>query len=95
VRTQPVYEGERFAGLRLLPGRNGGKFAELGLASGDVVRGIDGKRLSSPDESWQMLDDALSAGASIVISVERDGNLISMHLDGARLAEDAATTPVI
>ena len=89
IRAEPLYERDEFAGLKIVPGTNGGQLARLELKSGDIVRSIDGKRLKSPDSAWQTLDDAISTGTPIVISIEREGSLMSISLDGSKLSEPA------
>lgn len=86
IRAEPLFERDEFAGLRILPGTDRSKLAVLELQSGDIVRSIDGKRLKSPAESWQMIDDAISTGTPIVVTIDREGSLLSMSVDGSRLA---------
>ena len=89
IRPEPVFDDRGFAGLRILAGRYRHKLDALGLKSGDIVRTIDGKPLRSADSAWQKLDDALSTGSSIVVSIEREGALSSVILDGSRIIESA------
>jgi hypothetical protein len=89
IRAEPHYERDEFAGLKIVPGTNRGQLARLELQAGDIVRSIDGKRLKSPDTAWQTLDDAISTGTPIVISIEREGTLMSISLDGSKLGEPA------
>jgi hypothetical protein len=89
IRSEPHYERDEFAGLKIVPGTNRGQLARLELQAGDIVRTIDGKRLKSPDTAWQTLDDAISTGTPIVISIEREGTLMSISLDGSKLSEPA------
>jgi type II secretory pathway component PulC len=84
-----LYERDEFAGLKIVPGTNRGQLARLELQAGDIVRSIDGKRLKSPDKAWQTLDDAISTGTPIVVSIEREGTLMSISLDGSKLSEPA------
>jgi hypothetical protein len=89
VRAEPLYERDEFAGLKIVPGTNRSQLERLELQAGDIVRTIDGKRLKSPDSAWQMLDDAISTGTPIVISIDRAGTLMSISLDGSKLSEPA------
>jgi hypothetical protein len=86
IRAEPYFERESFAGLKILPGTNRHSLALLELQSGDIVRTIEGRRAESPDSAWQKLDDAVSTGTPIVIGIERNGTLMSISLDGSRLA---------
>lgn len=87
IRPQAVYENEKFAGLKILPGTNGSRLASLGMEAGDVIRSVEGKLIES-DSAWQEIDDVLSSGGSIVVGIERNGSVISVSLDGTRLAAD-------
>ena len=89
IRPEPVFDDQGFAGLRILPSRHRQKLDALGLKPGDIVRTIDGKQLKSADAAWQLLDETLSTGSSIVVSVEREGTLNSMILDASRIGEGA------
>jgi hypothetical protein len=89
IRPEPVFDDQGFSGLRILPGRYRQKLEALGLKPGDIVRTIEGKQLKSADAAWQLLDDTLSTGSTIVVSVEREGTMNSMILDGSRISENA------
>jgi len=92
VRPMPVFEKDKLTGFRLVEGTSAGQFASLGLETGDVLRSVDGKLISS-DAAWSEVDDALSTGATIVVGIERNGSLSSMTLDGARLMQSADSPP--
>jgi hypothetical protein len=87
LRAEPYYERDELAGLKIIPGTNRSKLAQLELEPGDIVRSIEGKRIKSADAAWQALDDAISSRSSVTISVERQGAMVSMSLDGSRLAD--------
>jgi hypothetical protein len=89
IRPEPVFDDRGFVGLRILAGRYSHKLDALGLKSGDIVRTIEGKPLKSADSAWQTIDDALSTGSSIVVSIEREGTLSSVILDGSQIIESA------
>lgn len=89
IRPEPVFDEQGYVGLKILPGRYRNKLEALGLQSGDIVRTIDGKTPKTADAAWQLLDDTLSTGSSIVVTVEREGTLSSMILDGSKITESA------
>lgn len=89
IRPEPVFDEQGYVGLKILPGRYRNKLEALGLQSGDIVRTIDGKTPKSADAAWQLLDDTLSTGSSIVVSIEREGAMTSMILDGTKIIESA------
>jgi hypothetical protein len=87
IRAEPYFERDEFAGLKIIPGTNRSRLAQLELEAGDIVRTIEGRQIKSADAAWQVLDDAISSGAAVTIGVQRDGAIISMSLDGSHLAE--------
>ena len=87
IRAEPYFERDELVGLKIVPGTNQSKLAQLELKAGDIVRTIEGKRIKSADAAWQMLDEAVSSGAAVTIGVEREGAVVTMSLDGSRLAE--------
>lgn len=92
IRAEPVYERDEFAGLKIVPGTNRGEIAKLELQSGDIVRSIEGKRVKSADAAWQVLDDAITTRTPVVVTIDRDGTLMSISLDGSRLSEPQVQT---
>jgi hypothetical protein len=89
IRAEPYFERDEYAGLKILPGTHGGRLAQLELQSGDIVRTIEGRRKKSADAAWQALDDAISTGTPIVVGIERDGTMMSLSIDGSRLASNS------
>lgn len=87
LRAEPYFERDELAGLKIVAGTNQSKLAQLELEPGDIVRAIEGKRIKSADAAWQAIDDAISSRASVTIRVERQGAILSMSLDGSRLAD--------
>ena len=92
MRSQPVFERDKFAGLQIIAGTRPAALAVLGLKEGDIVRTVEGKPVEG-EAAWQAIDDAVTTGSSIVVGVERDGNLMSVSLDGAQLAESPTGMP--
>jgi hypothetical protein len=93
-RTQPVFEDDRFVGLRVLTGTKSSALRDLGLESGDVIRTVEGRLISS-DAAWQEIDDAFTSGTSILLGIERDGTLLNISLDSTKLASSGEATPAI
>jgi type II secretory pathway component PulC len=90
-----IFDGEKVTGFRITPGKSVSHLQRLGLASGDVIRAIDGRPVER-DADWQKVAGALAGGTSVVLSVERSDSLVSVLMDGARLkaSTDAATAAV-
>jgi type II secretory pathway component PulC len=92
MRSQPVFERDKFAGLQIIAGTRPASLTILGLKEGDIVRTVEGKPVEG-EAAWQAIDDAVTTGSSILVGVERDGSLMSVSLDGARLAESPTGMP--
>jgi hypothetical protein len=90
VRPMAVFENDKLAGYKLVEGTSSAQFSRLGLESGDVLRSVEGRPIVS-DAAWTEVDDAISAGASIVVGIERHGSLTSMTLDGSQLLRSPDT----
>jgi hypothetical protein len=93
-----VFDGGKLTGFRITPGKSASHLPRLGLASGDVIRAIDGRPVSG-DVDWQKIAGALAGGTSVVLSIERSDSLVSVLMDSARLNSSAdaemAAMPVI
>jgi general secretion pathway protein C len=71
----------KMIGYRISPGRDPALFAELGLADGDVVTQVNDMDLSDPANSARALQ-ALQSGASVSVTLVRDGQEQLVTLDG-------------
>jgi hypothetical protein len=89
LRPQLVFEGRQIVGLGIVPGSQPEALDLLGLVAGDVVRSIEGKAVTS-DSDWEPIERALSSGRAISVSIERNGGIMTLSLDGARLVKSEA-----
>lgn len=84
IRVRPVNgktPGE-FKGYRIYPGKNRKLFRQAGLRSGDLVKGVNGIMLDSPDKGFSLIAQ-LPTASSVTLDVERRGKLetITVNLD--------------
>ncbi len=77
-RFVPAYENGQQVGFKLSRVRSGAVFKELGLKRGDVVTGVNGYDISSPDQAL-MLYQKLKDGQDFSVDVKRRGQ--NMTLD--------------
>jgi general secretion pathway protein C len=68
----PYFANNQFAGLRLEPGRQPHMFNQLGLRPGDIVVALNGRRLTTPNQGMQLLQELLSA-ERLEVQVLRNG----------------------
>ena len=77
-RAQPVIEGGRIAGYRVLPGVNPVLLVRLGLRPGDVITAIDGTPLGGPAQAMQAVQERLRDGQPPTLTVRRDGRTVNL-----------------
>lgn len=72
ARVRPHFSEGKPDGLAITHIRRGSIFEKLGLKNGDVIKGLDGKQIKSPDDVLQMYEK-LTVGSEVAIEVERGG----------------------
>jgi general secretion pathway protein C len=85
IRPNPVIDHEQLQGFQLNPGRQSAAFSRLGLASGDVLTGIDGAPVTDAYQVMDALAQVL-AGGTLEVTVERGGHRQPLTLDGSAIA---------
>lgn len=72
VRIQPHFTGGKPDGFRLTGVRPNSFFSNMGLKSGDVITGVDGKKIESVDDAF-MLYQGLQSSSNIQLQLKRKG----------------------
>lgn len=72
ARVRPHFSGGKPDGLAIAHIRRGSIFEKLGLKNGDVIKGLDGNEIKSPDDVLQMYKK-LTLGSEVAIEIERGG----------------------
>jgi general secretion pathway protein C len=72
VRIQPHFTDGQPDGFRLTGVRPDTFFYDMGLKSGDVITGVDGKKIESVDDAF-MLYQGLQSSSNIQLQVKRKG----------------------
>jgi general secretion pathway protein C len=72
ARVRPHFSAGRPDGLAVTHIKRGSIFEKLGLQHGDIVKGIDGRQIKSPDDVLQMYKK-LTLGSQVSVEIERDG----------------------
>ena len=72
ARVRPHFSEGKPDGLAITHIKRGSIFEKLGLKNGDVVKGLDGKEIKSPDDVLQMYQK-LTVGSEVAIEIERGG----------------------
>jgi general secretion pathway protein C len=77
VSVVPRMNGSQLTGVTVAPRGNGDGFRALGLAPGDVVTAVNGRRIRSPEQAQAMA--AQLASARVTLQVERDGRVLTLR----------------
>jgi general secretion pathway protein C len=82
VSMAPRMNGTQLTGVTVKPQGNDEGFRALGLAPGDVVLAVNGRRIKSMDEARGMATQL--ASARVVLQVERGGRVMTVGPGGGR-----------
>ncbi|HEX8571575.1 MAG TPA: type II secretion system protein N [Allosphingosinicella sp.] len=77
VSMAPRMNGSQLTGVTVAPQGKGDGFRALGLAPGDVVLAVNGRRIRSPDQVRAMA--AQLAEPRVTLQVERDGRVMMIR----------------
>jgi general secretion pathway protein C len=82
VSMAPRMNGTQLTGVTVRPQGNGGSFRALGLAPGDVVLAVNGRRIQSAEQARTLAADLGSA--RVTLQVERDGRVMTLRPGAGR-----------
>jgi len=77
VSMAPRMNGSQLTGVTVSPKGKGEGFRALGLAPGDVVVAVNGRRIRSAEQAQGMT--AQLASARVTLQVERDGRVVTLR----------------
>jgi general secretion pathway protein C len=72
VRIRPHFTDGEADGLTVSNLKSGSLFARLGLMDGDIVQGINGRAIRSPDDVLDVYE-RLKSGSRVALQVLRNG----------------------
>jgi general secretion pathway protein C len=82
VSLQPRMNGSQLTGVTVRPLGNDQGFRALGLAPGDVVTMVNGRRIRSPEQVRSMAAEL--ASPRVTLQVERDGRMVTLRPGSGR-----------
>ncbi|HEX8263304.1 MAG TPA: type II secretion system protein N [Allosphingosinicella sp.] len=82
VSMTPRMNGSQLTGVSVRPQGSGGGFRALGLAPGDVVVAVNGRRIQTTEQARGVA--AQLASARVTLQVERDGRVVTLRPGAAR-----------
>jgi len=72
VRVRPHYKDGQADGLMLSQVKPNSIFTKMGLRNGDIIQGVDGEPITSPDEIMELYEE-LKSGSSVSLQIGRRG----------------------
>lgn len=72
VRVRPHYKDGEADGLMLSQVRPNSFFTKMGLRNGDIIQGVDGEPMTSPDDIMDLYEE-LKSGSSVSLQIGRRG----------------------
>lgn len=82
VSMAPRMNGTQLTGVTVRPQGNGDGFRALGLAPGDVVLAVNGRRIQSTEQARTLAADL--GGSRVTLQVERDGRVMTLRPGAGR-----------
>jgi len=70
VRIRPFMEGNNPAGFLVSNIKPGSLFSKMGLRNGDVIQGVNGETITTPDQAIELYE-SLMEGGSIDLDIKR------------------------
>lgn len=70
VRIRPFMEGKQPAGFLVSNIKPGSLFSKMGLRNGDVIKGINGETITTPDQAIELYE-SLMEGGEIALEIKR------------------------
>ncbi len=70
VRIRPFMEGRRPAGFLVSNIKPGSLFSKMGLRNGDVIQGVNGEAITTPDQAIELYE-SLMEGGEIALEIKR------------------------
>jgi len=83
IRFQPRVNGRQVTGVAVFPQGSGDGFRAAGLAPGDVIVAVNGRRIASAEQA-QAIGAELAASRQAILQVERDGRVMAIRVTGSR-----------
>ena len=63
VRIRPFMEGKNPAGFLVSNIKPGSLFSKMGLRNGDVIQGVNGATITTPDQAIELYESLMEGGA--------------------------------
>lgn len=83
VQFQPRMSGGAVSGVTVQPQGSGNAFRAAGLAPGDVIVSVNGRRITSAEQA-RAIAGQIAGQRSVTIQVERDGRVIPLRVENPR-----------
>jgi len=72
ARIQPFFSGGKSSGFIISRIKKGSIFQKMGMQNGDIIQGVNGQPIQSPDEMMELYN-GLKSGSAISLRIKRRG----------------------
>jgi general secretion pathway protein C len=72
IRIRPYFENGQPSGIMLSGIQSNSIFSEMGLESGDIVKGVNGRQIQSVEDAMSFYEN-LKSSSEVELEVQRDG----------------------
>jgi hypothetical protein len=77
ARIVPAFEGGKSIGFKLFSIRPGSVYSKIGIQNGDIVQGVNGYELNSPDKALELYQK-LKDGKEFSVDIKRRGKPVTL-----------------
>jgi general secretion pathway protein C len=92
LKPMPQFEGGHLKGFKAFPGNDRTRFEKLGLKPGDLITQVNNVPFTDPANGLEMLK-SLSSAQSAALTIDRDGQMVSLTIDANQLNAATNTPP--
>jgi hypothetical protein len=78
ARIVPAFEGGNSIGFKLFSIRPGSVYSKIGIQNGDIVQGVNGYELTSPDKALELYQK-LKDGKEFSVDIKRRGQPVTLE----------------
>ena len=78
ARIVPAFEGGKSIGFKLFSIRPGSVYSKIGIQNGDIVQGVNGYDLNSPDKALELYQK-LKDGKEFSVDIKRRGKPVTLE----------------
>lgn len=78
ARVIPHYKDGRPQGFKIVGVRPGSLYSHIGVRSGDVLKGVNGEEITSPNKALELYEQ-LKNSSNVNVEIERRGRPVNLE----------------